>query len=143
MKADLVGRPLVVASLGLMIGISSVAHPFNLAFLVVLLATFWKQLVPSLWASLACLLGVFMAPFQPQPFPSAGSSPLAITGTVITPPTVSRNGETCMVNTGQHLYSVVVKGRRDLALGQQIHVFGLAYPLSGQYGVMARTEGAT
>jgi competence protein ComEC len=143
MKAELAGRPLLAASLGLMVGISALAHPLNILFLVVLLAVCWKRVAPCIWASAACLLGVLVAPPQPQQVAPTTTGTIAITGTVVTPPTVSLHGESCLVDTGEHLYSVTVRGRRDLALGQQIHVFGLVFPLTGKYGLFARTEGAS
>jgi len=141
MREELAGRPLLAASFGLMIGISALAHPLNLLFLAAILTLCRKKTSSCVWASAACMLGLLISPAQPMPLAQRAGT-IAVQGRVSTPPTLGRFGESCLVDTDTHLFEVVFRSRRDLAMGQTVRAYGRILPLSGGFGETLRTEGA-
>lgn len=133
MRAEVAGRPLLAASLGLVIGITSAWHLLNGLFLIVLLALVWKRLPTAIWAAGACLVGLIVAPpkFALQQFKESAFSGEA---TVASVPNLTPSGESCVIESGGTLYQLSVKGTADLAMGQTLSVYGTVRPLHGEQG---------
>lgn len=141
MKGDLAGRPLLAASLGLMVGISALNHPLNFLFLGLILYLCWKRPATCVWAAAAGVLGVFLAPPEPRPL-AQSSGTMRIEGIVVTPPSTGRLGNTSLVDTGSHLFEVIFEGRSDIVMGQRVRVYGRLLSSHGGYAEMLKTESA-
>ncbi len=141
MKRDLAGRPLLAASIGLIVGISAIDHPLNFLFLALLLYLSRQKPATCVWAAAACVIGLILAPPPSKPL-SQDFGSMRIEGVVSTPPSVGRLGETSLVNTGNHLFQVIFEGRTDIAMGQRVQAYGRILPPHGDYTEMLETEGA-
>src|SRR5437868_1717048 len=119
MRSEVEGRPLLAASLSLVIGISSAWHPLNIIFFILLLAIVIRKSITAVFAALACLTGLLIAPPKLS-IATPEASIFYSRAKVVTVPNLTPTGESCVLLSNGKNYQLIVKDRRDLALGQRL-----------------------
>lgn len=128
---EIEARPLLAASLSLALGISSASHPFNAAFLGILLGITIRRIPTAIAVALAFLVGLILGPI-PTAAVRVDTGPWQGEGQVITVPNINPQGETCILRAQDLLLELSAKGHTDLTLGQTLYATGTIRALHGE-----------
>jgi len=125
MRAELERRPLFVAALGLILGLTAVLHPFHLLF--ILPAPFILQTLRARAVLvLGLVLGVLLGPGQDPPL----IPDQYVTGdwTVETMPTIITHGQLAVISQSQARLFMFYDGPIPLCPGSVVRIEGIAKP---------------
>ena len=132
-RHEIEGRPLLGAVLGLIVGLTAVSHPFNLAALAI---CWWaREGRFRIAAAVGVLIGTMLAPKPAQLI--AGRGVFKGEAQVIAAPRASRYGQTSEVEADGKRFLLSSPATPPLALGQSLALRGLEIPLDEDQSSMA------
>jgi competence protein ComEC len=140
MRAELEGRPLLAAALALIAGISAVSHWPNVVFLLALAFLLRRRLPSLLWVCGAFLVGLLIAPGPVHEIAQSGGYSGVVR--VVSVPELSHHNSSCLIDSSDGTFGLIVRGRDDIAFGQTLAVKGSLRKPHGEYGQRQLLEGA-
>lgn len=144
MKENVEGRPVLLLGAGLVIGLTSLTHPFNFAFLF-LIAFFIRGQASRITLALGLGFGLLLTPTPLTPVLERQF--VSGNGTVVSAPRRGPTGTKFNLEMPDRTWEVQGEKIPDLSLGDEISVVGVGMPLregSDQYlalhGVSGRLQ---